>query len=207
MINKNIFLIASIVLILGMTSACTNTGVQNAPGDIIVQITAGQDVGWSQTYYELDFGSINICDSANSEGFAHGMEIINNGLTPVNVEVRYDTALFSDPASEWNYKADCVAINPTSGNVYAFAGNCWDGVTGIQGVYTSILNTDTNVITCLNYRAPEATTKPGIRIDNELIVSCTEPLGPKNGVVAMTFSTADIATDCGGDSGYDPGGL
>jgi hypothetical protein len=207
MINKNIFLIASIVLILGMTSACTNKGVQNAPGDIIVQITAGQDVGWSQTYYELDFGSINICDSADSEGFAHGMEIINNGLTPVNVEIRYDTALFSDPASEWNYKADCVAINPTSGNVYTFAGNCWDGVTGMQDTYTDILNTDTNVIRCLNYRDPEATTKPGIRIDNELIVSCTEPLGPKNGVVAMTFSTADIATDCGGDSGYDPGGL
>ena len=182
------------------------TPIRESPGDVNITITAGQDVDWSQNFYELNFGGVNRCDTANSEGMGHALEVINNGLTPVNVRIRYTTDLFTDPGSSWNFKAECYAINPISGNLYAFAGNCWDGVAGMQDTYTPITSSDRNVITCLNYRASDATTKPGVRIDNELVVSCSEPLGAAYGVVGLTFETADVAIDCGGDSGYDPGG-
>ena len=212
--DKTTTLIIAGILVLAVavtTTQCAvnDTNIMDSPGDVNVTVTAGQDVDWNQNYYELNFGSINRCESVNTTNetqYPHALEVINRGLTPVNVKIKYSTALFTHPSSEWNYMVECKAINPDSGNTYGFAGDCWDGTTGIQDTFTAITDIDTNVITCLNYRSEGAGTKPGVRIDNELVVACEEEEGEKNGVVGLTFETADIAVDCGGDSGFDPGG-
>ena len=200
----NVFVSLSILILVLGISGC-NLG-QKAPGTVSVNVQAQQDVGWNLNYYDLDFGNVSRCTVVDSVLFPHALEIINNGTTPVNVKVKYTTPLLSDVNSEWKYNATCKAINPISGNTYTFAGSCWDGATGLQETWLDLNIADTNVVTCLNYRGVDATTKPGVRVDNLLNVSCEEALGAKMGVVAFTFETATIATDCGGDSGYDPGG-
>ena len=193
-----LFLLALVVGISGCKP-------QLSEGDINVTVSAGFDAGWSKSYWELDFGTVARCDVVNSELFSHGLEAINNGLTPVNVEMRYTDALLTDVDSRWKFKAECKAINTDSGNTYPFAGDCWDGAGGIQNTYIDIPSSDTNVVSCLNYRGSVNDLKPGIRMDNELNVSCSEDEGDKYGLLAVTFTPAVPAIDCGGDSGYDPG--
>jgi hypothetical protein len=193
------------LVLLALVIGISGCKPQLSEGDVNVTVSAGFDAGWSQQYWELDFGVVNRCDVTNSEAFAHGLEAINNGLTPVNMEMRYTDALLTDPDSKWQFKAECTAINTASGNTYAFAGDCWDGPGGIQSTYIDIPSSDGNVVTCLNYRASGNDLKPGIRMDNELNVSCSEAAEAKYGLLAVTFTQAVPATDCGGDSGYDPG--
>ena len=202
--NKRAILGIMLFIVVFGLSSCQD--VRRGPGDVIVEITAQQDVGWSQSYYELLFGNITRCATTDSISFAHGLEMVNRGTTPVNIDVKYTLDLLNATDSEWNYNTTCKAINKVSGNTYTYAGPCWDGAVGIQEAWAPIIENDTNVITCLNYRAQAATTAPGVRVDNQLIVSCNEPLGVKSGVTGFTFETADIDTDCGGDSGFDPGG-
>jgi hypothetical protein len=185
-------------------------GPQKSPGDVNITILAGMDAGWNEQYYEINFGTANRCEVVNSEGFPHGLEVRNDGLTPVNIDIRSTDDLLTDPLSNWKFKAECYAMGRSTGSLFGFAGNCWDGdggSEGIQDTYIDIPSSDANVVACLNYRSSEASTSPGVRIDVELTVSCQEPAEEKYGLLAVTFEEAVPATDCGGDSGFDPGGV
>lgn len=200
-INLILILFCSILLVI---SGCKP---QLNEGDVNVTISAEFDAGWSQEYWELDFGTVNRCDVLENpnDNNIHGLELINEGLVPVNIDLKYTDNLFDHPDSEWQFKTLCKAINPNTGNVYNFSGDCWDGPEGIQNNYIEVPATDTNVVSCLNYRATGALTDPGVKIFVKLNISCSEPTGPKTGIIAVTLERADNAIDCGGDSGYDPG--
>ena len=182
-------------------------GPQKSPGDVNITILAGVVAGWNENNYELDFTSANRCDVLNSEGFPHALEFRNDGLAPINVDIKSTDDLLTDPASNWKFKAECYAMGRTTGTLFGFAGNCWDGPDGIQDTYIDILSSDTNVVTCLNYRSSQAGTSPGVRIDIELTVSCQEIAEDKYGLLAVSFEEATIEIDCDGNSGFDPGGL
>ena len=203
MIKEKNFIIFLCILTLStlFISGCVP---QKSPGDINVTVQAGVVAGWNKEYWSLDFGTITRCDVVNSEEASHGIEIINKGFTPINVDIKSTDDLLTDPASNWKFKAECYAMGRTTGTLFGFAGNCWDGPDGIQDTYIDILNSDTTLVTCLNYRSSISTTKPGTRIDVELITSCQEPIEEKYGLLAVTFEEADRIIDCDGNSGYDP---
>ena len=205
--NNKIFL----GLFLGFLVIGLSGCIQKAPGDISVTVDASQDVGWCQNFNTYDFGTLTrgiTVDSyddvlpVNSSQGVHRIEIINGGMTPVNVEVMYTSQLLTDPDSTWSYSSKCRAINANSGNIYSYSGECTEGAR--QDAYTPINSGYTNVATCLKYRAESSSTKPGLVIDQELVVSYEESLGSKTGTILFQFTTADVATDCGGNSGFDP---
>lgn len=199
-----------IIILCILTLIISGCGPQKSPGEINVTVSGGFDAGWNQQYYEIDFGTIARCENKNSEALTHALEVMNNGLVPVNIDLKYTDNLFDAPDSSWSFKSECYAIGRTTGDLFGFAGNCWDGdggSEGIQDTYIDIPSSDANVVACLNYRSSEASTSPGVRIDVELTVSCQEPAEEKYGLLAVTFEEAVPATDCGGDSGFDPGGV
>jgi hypothetical protein len=203
--NKIIFITITCLVILSI-SGCRVP--QESAGEVNVTVSAGFDAGWNLEYWNLDFGTISRCDVKDSEKFTHGLEVINKGLVPANVWIFTEDTLLVDPDSILSYKAECKAINPVSGNTYAFAGDCWDGLVGAANTYEEIVALSAKqAVRCLNYRSPQALTKPGIRIDLELNVSCQEPAEEKYANFAVVVVEAVPATDCEGDSGYDPGGL
>jgi hypothetical protein len=196
-----------IIILCILTLIISGCGPQKSPGEINVTVSGGFDAGWNQQYYEIDFGTIARCENKNSEALTHALEVMNNGLVPVNIDLKYTDNLFDAPDSSWSFKSECYAIGRTTGDLFGFAGNCWDGTESTQNDYIPITNVDQNVVGCLNYRSSGATTSPGVRIDVELNASCVEDLGDKRGLLAVTFEEANIVIDCGGDSGFDPGGV
>jgi hypothetical protein len=202
---KTNYILVFILLFCIIISSCQIPN--KSTGEVNVTIAGTFDVGWNRDFYQLDFGNIERCEVVNSESFEHGLEIANKGVVPVNIYMRYDNYIFSHPNSRWGFGAECRAMDPVTGNIYALEGDCWDGPLGAQYKYLEIPPTDTNVVNCLNYRHPNALAKLGIRIDVELNVSCLESAEEKYGLLAMTFEEADRVIDCDGDSGYDLGGF
>ena len=93
-INLILITFCSILLI---TSGCKTP--DKAAGDVNVTIAADFDAGWSQEYWELDFGTVNRCDvlETPNDNAIHGLELINRGLVPVNIDLRYEDNLFDHP--------------------------------------------------------------------------------------------------------------
>ena len=195
-----------VLLLIISINSCSAPRLSNSGGDSgDVPSKENFDAGWSQNYYQLDFGSASKCEVVDSESLDHGIEIINNGDTPVNVLISTTNPVLTDPNSKWQFKAECKKINNLTGEVSGLIGKCWDGSSGIQDTYTDIPSSDTLAITCLRYDSTSEM-KPGIRIDTKLDVSCAEPKGDKYGFLSIIVEPSLPSRDCDscGDGFCDP---